>query len=203
MSEYSLLDPKTDFIFKLIFGNEKHPEILISFLNAVIKPVNKIVSVKIDNTELEKKHLEDKFSRLDVKATTSNKEIVNIEIQLKDEKNMIKNYEMREASLHDRVSALEGAEEKGYNKAKKEDEELIQKAKLEKEKAMKERERAQKEKERALEREEKERKEKEKAQKEKELMIRNMLKSGLSIEDISKFTGVSEIEIKEIIEKDK
>jgi hypothetical protein len=44
-----------DFIFKLIFGNEKHPEILISFLNAVIKPINKIVSVKIDNTELEKK----------------------------------------------------------------------------------------------------------------------------------------------------
>jgi predicted transposase/invertase (TIGR01784 family) len=53
--EYSLLDPKMDFIFKLIFGNEKHPEILISFLNAVIKPINKIVSVKIDNTELEKK----------------------------------------------------------------------------------------------------------------------------------------------------
>ena len=88
--KYSLLDPKTDFIFKLIFGNEKHPEILISFLNAVIKPTNKITSVKIDNTDLEKKHIEDKFSRLDVKATTSNNEIVNIEIQLKDEKNMIK-----------------------------------------------------------------------------------------------------------------
>ena len=90
MCEYSLLGPKMDFIFKLIFGNEKHPEILISFLNAVIKPVNKIVSVKIDNTDLEKKHIEDKFSRLDVKATTSNGEIINIEIQLKDEKNMIK-----------------------------------------------------------------------------------------------------------------
>ena len=90
MNEYSLLDPKTDFIFKLIFGNENHPEILISFLNAVIKPINKITSVKIDNTDLEKKHIEDKFSRLDIKATTSSNEIVNIEIQLKDEKNMIK-----------------------------------------------------------------------------------------------------------------
>jgi len=307
MSRYSLLDPKTDFIFKLIFGNEKHPEILISFLNAVIKPVNKIVSVKIDNTELEKKHIEDKFSRLDIKATTSNNEIVNIEIQLKDEKNMIKRslyylskmytnqlssgenykklprtvainilrfnyldsennfhnayrfknlknnneltdvmeihfielpkfdedkegkqlvkalkkynkdnknfdmlkawtlflkeptnesflelednikelksakkeltvisadkknrilYEMREASLHDRVSALEGAEEKGYNKALKE----IEKAQKEKEKAQKE---------------------KEKAQKEKGLMIENMLKSGLSVDKVAELTGLS------------
>ena len=90
MCKYSLLDPKTDFIFKLIFGNEKRPNILISFLNAVIKPVNKITSVEIKNTDLEKKHIEDKFSRLDVKAITSNNEVVNIEIQLKDEKNMIK-----------------------------------------------------------------------------------------------------------------
>ncbi len=88
--EFSLLDPKVDFIFKLIFGNEKHPKILISFLNAVIKPKNKITSVIIQNTELEKKHIEDKFSRLDVKATTNKGEVVNIEIQLKNENNMIK-----------------------------------------------------------------------------------------------------------------
>ncbi len=88
--EFSLLDPKVDFIFKLIFGNEKHPKILISFLNAVIKPKNKITSVIIQNTELEKKHIEDKFSRLDVKATTNKGEVVNIEIQLRNENNMIK-----------------------------------------------------------------------------------------------------------------
>ena len=82
MCEHNLLDPKLDFIFKLIFGNEKHPNILISFLNSVIKPKNKITSVKIKNVELEKKHIEDKFSRLDVKAITSNKEVVNIEILL-------------------------------------------------------------------------------------------------------------------------
>ncbi|MFR3071306.1 MAG: PD-(D/E)XK nuclease family transposase [Paeniclostridium sp.] len=34
--------------------------------------------------------MEDKFSRLDVKAKTSNDEIINIEIQLKNEYNMIK-----------------------------------------------------------------------------------------------------------------
>ena len=85
-----LLDPKVDFVFKNIFGSPKHPKILISFLNAILKPVNKIVSVEIQATDIQKQFIEDKYSRLDVKATTSNKEIINIEIQLKNENNMIK-----------------------------------------------------------------------------------------------------------------
>lgn len=86
----NLLSPKVDFVFKKIFGNEKHPNILISFLNATLKPKNLITSVKIKNSDLEKEFVEDKFSRLDVKATTSNNEHINIEIQLRDEKNMAK-----------------------------------------------------------------------------------------------------------------
>ena len=84
-----LLDPKVDFVFKNIFGSPKHPRILISFLNAILKPVQKIVSVEIKGTDIEKQFIEDKYSRLDVKATTSNNEIINIEIQLKNENNMI------------------------------------------------------------------------------------------------------------------
>ena len=87
--ERRLLNPKIDFVFKKIFGSEEHPEILISFLNAVLKPKKPIVSVEIKNSDLEKEYIEDKFSRLDVKALTSNKEIINIEIQLKNEYNMI------------------------------------------------------------------------------------------------------------------
>ncbi|MEG0296837.1 MAG: Rpn family recombination-promoting nuclease/putative transposase [Clostridium sp.] len=85
-----LLNPKVDFIFKKIFGSEKHPNILISFLNAVMNPADKIISVVINNTEITKDFLEDKFSRLDVKATTNKGEIINIEIQVKNEYNMIK-----------------------------------------------------------------------------------------------------------------
>ena len=85
-----LLDPKMDFVFKNIFGSEKHPNILISFLNATLKPKDLITEVEIKNTDLNKGYIEDKFSRLDVKATTSNNEIINIEIQLKNEYNMIK-----------------------------------------------------------------------------------------------------------------
>ena len=85
-----LLDQKMDFVFKNIFGSEKHPNILISFLNATLKPKDLITEVEIKNTDLNKGYIEDKFSRLDVKATTSNNEIINIEIQLKNEYNMIK-----------------------------------------------------------------------------------------------------------------
>ena len=84
-----LLNPKIDFVFKKIFGSEEHPSILIAFLNAVLKPNIPIVEVEIKNTDIEKAHVEDKFSRLDVKAKTSNKEVINIEIQLKNEYNMI------------------------------------------------------------------------------------------------------------------
>lgn len=85
-----LLSPKIDFVFKRIFGNEKHPEILISFLNAVIKPKNLIKSVEIRNTDIDKEYLSDKYSRLDIKALTDKGEYINIEIQVKNEYNMIK-----------------------------------------------------------------------------------------------------------------
>ena len=59
-------------------------------MNAVIKPTSLINSVEIKNTDIEKSHIEDKYSRLDIKAITSNGEHINIEIQLKNEYNMIK-----------------------------------------------------------------------------------------------------------------
>ena len=85
-----LLSPKVDFVFKRIFGNEKHPNILISFLNAVMKPIDPIKSVQIRNSDIEKDHIEDKYSRLDIKAVTNKGEYINIEIQIKNEYNMIK-----------------------------------------------------------------------------------------------------------------
>ena len=85
----TLLNPQIDFVFKKIFGTEKNKPILINFLNAVIKPTTPIKHVEIKNNDIDKDFIEDKFSRLDVKATTSNKEHINIEIQVKNEYNMI------------------------------------------------------------------------------------------------------------------
>ena len=85
----TLLNPQIDFVFKKIFGTEKNKPILINFLNAVIKPTTLIKDVEIKNNDIDKDFIEDKFSRLDVKATTSNNEHINIEIQVKNEYNMI------------------------------------------------------------------------------------------------------------------
>ena len=85
----TLLNPKVDVVFKKIFGSEDNKSVLISFLNATLKPKEEIVSVELKNTDIEKEYVKDKFSRLDVKATTNKNETINIEIQLKDEHNMI------------------------------------------------------------------------------------------------------------------
>ena len=105
----ALLPPKMDFVFKRIFGNENHPNVLISFLNAVLTPVDPIKSVILKDTTIEKSHLEDKYSRLDVKAMTNKGEHINIEIQLKDEYNMIKR------SLYYWSKLYEGQLENGEN----------------------------------------------------------------------------------------
>lgn len=90
MSEITLLSPKMDFIFKKIFGNEKNPEILISFLNSILQEIDPITNIEIRNSNIEKEYLEDKYGRLDIKATTNRGELINIEIQVKNEYNMIK-----------------------------------------------------------------------------------------------------------------
>ena len=90
LTRLEILSPKVDFVFKRIFGNERNPKILISFLNAVIKPKDPIKSVQIMNTDIEKESIEDKFSRLDIKAKTNKGELINIEIKIKDEHNMVK-----------------------------------------------------------------------------------------------------------------
>lgn len=90
-SKLNLMNPKIDFVFKSIFGNEKHPDILISFLNAVLKLENdkKIVKVEIENPNIEKEDIEDKYSILDVKATANDNTKLDIEIQIRDNNDMI------------------------------------------------------------------------------------------------------------------
>ena len=55
----------------------------------MLKPKNDIISVEIKNSDIDKSYINDKFSRLDVKAVTNKNEILNIEIQMKNEYNMI------------------------------------------------------------------------------------------------------------------
>ncbi|WP_283697498.1 Rpn family recombination-promoting nuclease/putative transposase [Clostridium perfringens] len=84
-----LMKPSIDFVFKKLFGSEESKESLISLLNAIIKSDSPIQDVEILNNDLNKEHNADKFSRLDIKAKTDKGELINIEIQVKNEYNMI------------------------------------------------------------------------------------------------------------------
>jgi predicted transposase/invertase (TIGR01784 family) len=72
----------------MIFGDPKHPKILIHFLNCIIKPKSPIKNVEIVNPNYEPEYIGDKSSRLDIVAKTETGEILNIEIQRRDEGNM-------------------------------------------------------------------------------------------------------------------
>ncbi len=66
--------PLNDFIFKKLFGEKGNEDILLSFLNAVLKrtcaePIEE-VSI-IENKELTKELIEDKTGIIDVRARTS------------------------------------------------------------------------------------------------------------------------------------
>ena len=61
-------DPKTDFVFKRIFGTEEHKDVLLAFLNDVLEPdaAHRIASVELLSPEQRPKVDEMKLSIVDV-----------------------------------------------------------------------------------------------------------------------------------------
>lgn len=87
------IKPLNDFIFKKIFGEKGNEDILISFINAVLKRTKKepIVEIEIiDNKQLTKDIILDKTGIIDVRAKTLKGENIDIEVQLTDQGNMDK-----------------------------------------------------------------------------------------------------------------
>ncbi len=86
------VDIKNDIAFRKIFGNENKKEILISFLNAVLKleNQNKIKSVTLLNPFQFPKIKGLKVTVIDVKATDENGNIFIVEMQLTDKKGLDK-----------------------------------------------------------------------------------------------------------------
>ena len=81
--------PKSDIIFKILFGDQKHPRLLIHLLNSIIKDPKPITSVEIKQTELTPEFVGQRGVRLDVLAKTSDGKLINVEIQKHNEHNMI------------------------------------------------------------------------------------------------------------------
>ena len=92
MVQPRLMNLKVDFAFKQLFGQAQSQDILIAFLNALLKrtETDPITEVQFANTEYSRNHQADKESRLDVLVRTNRDEWVNIEIQVASQKEIVK-----------------------------------------------------------------------------------------------------------------
>ncbi|PEY68094.1 Rpn family recombination-promoting nuclease/putative transposase [Bacillus cereus] len=87
----NLVNLRVDFAFKRLFGVEGNEGILIAFLNAVLQSSldEEIISLHLDDPHLPREQKDDKLSILDLRATLNNGIKLNIEIQVRDKKDMI------------------------------------------------------------------------------------------------------------------
>ena len=78
-----LLSARSDFIFKLIFADERNINCLKDFLQAVLRlGNNEFRAIKITDPFLQKESADDKLGILDVKLETTGGHIINVEVQL-------------------------------------------------------------------------------------------------------------------------
>ncbi|MCL2235887.1 MAG: Rpn family recombination-promoting nuclease/putative transposase [Defluviitaleaceae bacterium] len=86
----SLLPVKSDFIFKLIFGDERNTDILTSFLLSVLDiPNDELAGLIIVNPYTKKETENDKQGILDVRVNTKTGKVIHIEIQVQPVPEMI------------------------------------------------------------------------------------------------------------------
>ncbi len=84
MSETTLLDIQSDYIFKRVFGIEKNKELLISLINSILKGNPHVTNLEIRNSEISKIFKNNLTIHLDIKAEINPQEFVDIEIQVRD-----------------------------------------------------------------------------------------------------------------------
>ena len=68
--EYRLFDPKVDYVFKILFGDENDKSMLISLLNAILKGKPTIKDLILNNTDIPKILKDNKSCKLDILATS-------------------------------------------------------------------------------------------------------------------------------------
>jgi len=79
-----LLPVKNDFVFKLIFGDQRNVDVLAAFLRAVLDiPDKEYDSLTIVDPHIKKESEDDKYGILDVKIHTVSGGVIHVEIQLR------------------------------------------------------------------------------------------------------------------------
>ena len=72
---------KVDIVFKMLFADEKNKDILEALLSAVLSiPPEQLRNVIVKNPEINPKHIDEKYYRLDLNMTIGN-QLVNAEMQ--------------------------------------------------------------------------------------------------------------------------
>jgi predicted transposase/invertase (TIGR01784 family) len=76
------INPKVDFAFKKLFGSEENQDLLISLINAIIAPANKITEIELKNPYNLADYRAGKMSILDIKACDEKGKWFNVEMQI-------------------------------------------------------------------------------------------------------------------------
>lgn len=78
-----IMSPKYDFVFKYIFGNDKHKDLLVALLSDILGiPEEEFDGIDIINSELIREFKEDRKGILDVRIRTKLKKQIDVEIQI-------------------------------------------------------------------------------------------------------------------------
>ena len=78
-----IMSPKYDFVFKYIFGNEKHKDLLIALISDILViSEEEFEGIEIINSELIKEFKEDRKGILDVRVRTKLGKQIDVEIQI-------------------------------------------------------------------------------------------------------------------------
>jgi predicted transposase/invertase (TIGR01784 family) len=75
------LDPKLDIVFWMLFGADRNRDLLISLLNAVLRPPEPIATVTVLHAQPEKANADEKSIALDVRVQLESGEQVDVEMQ--------------------------------------------------------------------------------------------------------------------------
>ena len=81
-----ILPPTDDWVFKLLFGDERNKSMLIDLLQSLVELPKEEFELTYLDTHLKKEFEDDKLGIVDVKVKTASGKIINIEIQVNPEK---------------------------------------------------------------------------------------------------------------------
>jgi predicted transposase/invertase (TIGR01784 family) len=86
--DFKILPPTDDWIFKLLFGDERNKSMLIDLLKAFVELPQEEYELSFLNTSLKPENENDKLGILDVKVKTKTGKVIDIEIQVNPVKNI-------------------------------------------------------------------------------------------------------------------